>query len=81
MINSVDQVAATTSSRFLPFSLASVPRRSVPSAAFRSLAQTVPDSEAPWCAWSPHGVGKKWFGFSKMEILTPNELVERINKG
>jgi hypothetical protein len=32
MINSVDQVAATTSSRFLPFSLASVPRRSVPSA-------------------------------------------------
>ena len=26
-------------------------------------------------------LGKKWFGFSKMEILTPNELVERINKG
>ena len=25
-------------------------------------------------------LGKKWFGFSKMEILTPNELVERINK-
>ena len=23
-------------------------------------------------------LGKKWFGFSKMEILTPNELVERI---
>jgi len=26
-------------------------------------------------------LGKKWFGFSKMEILTPDELVERINKG
>ena len=26
-------------------------------------------------------LGKKWFGFSKMEILTPYELVERINKG
>ena len=26
-------------------------------------------------------LGKKWVGFSKMEILTPNELVERINKG
>ena len=26
-------------------------------------------------------LGKKWFGFSKMEILTPVELVERINKG
>ena len=26
-------------------------------------------------------LGKKWFGFSKMEILTPNELVERINRG
>ena len=25
-------------------------------------------------------LGKKWFGFSKMEILTPNELVERINR-
>ena len=25
-------------------------------------------------------LGKKWFGFSKMEILTPDELVERINK-
>lgn len=24
--------------------------------------------------------GKKWFGFSKMEILTPDELVERINR-
>ena len=24
-------------------------------------------------------LGKKWFGFSKMEILTPGELVERIN--
>ena len=24
-------------------------------------------------------LGKKWFGFSKMEILTPNELVNRIN--
>ena len=23
---------------------------------------------------------KKWFGFSKMEILTPGELVERINR-
>ena len=26
-------------------------------------------------------LGKKWFGFSKMEILTPNELVERIIRG
>jgi len=26
-------------------------------------------------------LGKKWFGFSKMEIITPNELVERIDRG
>ena len=26
------------------------------------------------------GLGKKWFGFSKMEILTPDELGERINR-
>ena len=26
-------------------------------------------------------MGKKWFYFSKMEILTPDELVERINRG
>ena len=26
-------------------------------------------------------LGKKWFGFSKMEILTLDELVERINRG
>lgn len=26
-------------------------------------------------------LGKKWFGFSKMDILKPNELVERINRG
>lgn len=26
-------------------------------------------------------LGKKWFGFSKMEILTPTELVERIHRG
>ena len=26
-------------------------------------------------------LGKKWFGFSKMEILTPDELVERNNRG
>ena len=26
-------------------------------------------------------LGKKWFGFSKMEILTPDELVEQINRG
>ena len=26
-------------------------------------------------------LGKKWFGFSQMEILTPDELVERINRG
>ena len=26
-------------------------------------------------------LGKKWFAFSKMEILTPSELVERINRG
>ena len=25
-------------------------------------------------------LGKKWFGFSKMQILTPDELVERINR-
>ena len=25
-------------------------------------------------------LGKKRFGFSKMEILTPDELVERINR-
>ena len=25
-------------------------------------------------------LGKKWFGFSKMEIFTPDELVERINR-
>ena len=25
-------------------------------------------------------LGKKWFGFSKMEILSPDELVERINR-
>ena len=25
-------------------------------------------------------LGKKWFGFSKMKILTPDELVERINR-
>lgn len=26
-------------------------------------------------------LGKKWFGFSKMGLLTPEELVERINRG
>ena len=26
-------------------------------------------------------LGKKWLGFSKMEILTPTELEERINRG
>ena len=26
-------------------------------------------------------LGKKWFGFSKMEILTPDDLVERIHRG
>ena len=25
-------------------------------------------------------LGKKWLGFSEMEILTPDELVERINR-
>lgn len=25
--------------------------------------------------------GKKWFGFSKMELLIPDELVERIIRG
>ena len=25
-------------------------------------------------------LGKKWFGFSKMEILTPDEMEERINR-
>lgn len=25
-------------------------------------------------------LGKKWFGFSKMDILTPDELVGRINR-
>ena len=26
-------------------------------------------------------LGKKWFGFSKMEILSPEELMEKINQG
>ena len=26
-------------------------------------------------------LGKKWFGFSKMEILTSDELVKRIHRG
>ena len=26
-------------------------------------------------------LGKKWFGFSRMQILIPDELVERINRG
>ena len=30
---------------------------------------------------SINDLGKKWFGFSKMEILTPTELEERINRG
>ena len=29
---------------------------------------------------SINDLGKTWFGFSKMEILTPDELVERINR-
>ena len=30
--------------------------------------------------WKCSNISKKQFGFSKMEILTPDELVERINR-
>ena len=39
------------------------------------------DDEVYHTGASIKDLGKKWFGFSKMEILTPDELVERINKG
>ncbi len=39
------------------------------------------DDEVYHIGASIKDLGKKWFGFSKMEILTPNELVERINRG
>ena len=39
------------------------------------------DNEVYHIGASIKDLGKKWFGFSKMEILTPDELVERINRG
>lgn len=39
------------------------------------------DNEVYHIGASIKDLGKKWFGFSKMEILTPDELMERINKG
>ena len=39
------------------------------------------DDEVYHIGASIKDLGKKWFGFSKMEILTPDELVERINRG
>ena len=30
--------------------------------------------------WKCSNISKKQFGFSKMEILTPDELVEQINR-
>ncbi len=39
------------------------------------------DDEVYHIGASIKDLGKKWFGFSKMEILSPDELVERINKG
>ena len=38
------------------------------------------DDEVYHIGASIKDLGKKWFGFSKMEILTPDELVERINR-
>ena len=38
------------------------------------------DDDAYHIGASIKDLGKKWFGFSKMEILTPDELVERINR-
>lgn len=40
-----------------------------------ALMMTYIISELPLKTWA-----KKWFGFSKMEMLTRNELVNRINK-
>ena len=39
------------------------------------------DDEVYHIGASIKDLGKKWFGFSKMEILKPAELVERINRG
>ena len=39
------------------------------------------DDEVYHIGASIKDLGKKWFGFSKMDILSPEELVERINKG
>ncbi len=39
------------------------------------------DDEVYHIGASIKDLGKKWFGFSKMEILTPEELVEKINNG
>lgn len=39
------------------------------------------DDEVYHIGASIKDLGKKWFGFSKMEILSPDELIERINKG
>ena len=38
------------------------------------------DEEVYHIGASIKDLGKKWFGFSKMEILTPTELIERINR-
>ena len=38
------------------------------------------DDEVYHIGASIKDLGKKWFGFSKMEILTPDGLVERINR-
>ena len=39
------------------------------------------DDEVYHIGASIKDLGKKWFGFSKMEIITPDELVEKINRG
>ena len=38
------------------------------------------DDDVYYIGASIKDLDKKWFGFSKMEILTPDELVERINR-
>ena len=49
-----------------------------------NMTNKIEKKEAANCVYhigaSIKDLGKKWFGFSKMEILTPDELVERINK-
>ena len=46
-----------------------------------SLEELCIDDDVYHIGASIKDLGKKWFGFSKMEILTPDELVERINRG